>query len=157
MTSTTTDADVRYPLSELRYILTTLMKDRGYLAEGPCMRRDETGWRPPDPLPPDQGLRLSDFLDAIAPLPDPAPESAAAEAVLGVFIERGHRFLLPELAGLCEERWPSADPGGGQQAAKGMRCQVCAKPLAPGSRANRRTCSDSCRQSLRRRRAQAKR
>lgn len=143
------------PLQDLREIVTTVMAGRDYLSAGPYRCRDETGWLPLAPLPEDQGLRLSDFLTAIAPLPDPCPAPDAAIAICKVIRDRGHRFLLSELDAQWAARWPEPEqdaPDASPSPGSASRCQVCSKPLPAGSRASRRTCGDNCRQKLRQRR-----
>jgi hypothetical protein len=118
------------PLGELREVLADLMRGRAYMAEEPYITREGDSWVHPRPLPPDKGLRLSNFLDAISPLPDPARESEIAAALIPVFQQRGFDFLAAEFAALCDQKWPDpdkAEPDSGKQDTDGWmpRCAWC--------------------------------
>ncbi len=147
-----TTTETLIPLHELTEVLTDLMRGREYLAREPFLRRrgDETGWEPaPLPLPPDQGLRLSDFEDAITHLPDPCPEQQAAEAILAVFRQRGPgSFLGKELTDLCEQKWPGPEavPASDESPAAAvsvLKCAWCSAPIPLARGPQARFCKNS--------------
>jgi hypothetical protein len=97
------------PLAGVREVLAQLMDRRDYMGREPCIRLGETETRP---LPPDQGLRLADFLADLDGLPDPCPEPRAIGAIMDVFAVRGHHFLISEAAALWGTRWAPPQPAG---------------------------------------------
>lgn len=84
----------------------------------------------------------------------------AAEAVLSVITARlggdyilraqSLRKRLTEEAEEYEQAHDTGVPDEPDAADSALRCQVCTGPLPAGSKASRRTCSDRCRQQLRR-------
>jgi hypothetical protein len=150
------------PHAELTGLVTEVMDRREYLSLEPSLTRTEQGWAR-RPLPPDQGLRLSDFLDAIATLPDPAPEPDAAAAIIMVLRARGHWFLASELDDGWAARWPApagdAARGDPDEPAPGdlppRHCANCGQRYRP-RRLRSVYCGQACRQQAYRRRQLAR-
>jgi hypothetical protein len=140
-------------LAELRDMLAEVMKSRGYLAAEPHISYGEDGWQPPRPLPPGQGLRLSDFTAAISGLPDPCPDTQAAQAIVAVFAERGNHWLVDIMDAEWEKRWPSGQdaPAKAEPGAPWLpMCAYCGEKPVTDKRA--KFCSRAHRQAAYKRR-----
>ena len=112
---------------------------------------------------PEQHLVNAEILNAALPEPDAdgtVDTEQAARSVLSVINDRlsGDYILraqsltrrLAEQAELYEQAHHVPDEHPEQEAGPAPRCQVCSKPLPAGSKASRRTCSDRCRQQMKR-------
>jgi hypothetical protein len=96
------DPPVMVMRADVEAMLAKVMHRREYLAEEPCLVRTEgSGWHSV-PLPPDKGLRLSDFLAELQQLPELCDEQDAAAAIIRVIRARGGSHLAREM----DQLWP---------------------------------------------------
>jgi hypothetical protein len=116
------------------------------------------------PLPPDKSL-TPDELVSVLPAPDSdgmVSGSDAAAAMQAVILDRlsWNPYWVTSLAKRLEEAFTALDgpltPDSAKQGTAEWlpKCQVCSVVLPSGSKSSRRTCSDKCRQTLRRMRRQ---
>jgi hypothetical protein len=140
------------PLDQLAEIVTSIMRGREHMSQAPFITRDETGWLPPAPLPPDSGLRLQDLLEVLGTLPDPCDELEAATAICQVIRDRGYAFLVTELGTEWEARWasPEQETPAATLADSVLTCQWCQRPIPLARGPKARYCRNSHRVSAHR-------